>query len=55
VVQVETPSAELTVTQPRELALYERLWAGLQRQAVYGDAARVLIGRALDGIDPGEP
>lgn len=46
-VQVETVSAELTITQPRELALYERIWSALQAQAVYGDTARALITAAL--------
>jgi transcriptional regulator with XRE-family HTH domain len=46
-VLVETVSAELTVTQPRELAIYERMFARLTDQAVYGDAARSLIAEAL--------
>jgi len=39
-VQIETISAELTVTQPREIALYEKMFAILAAQAVYSDAAR---------------
>jgi transcriptional regulator with XRE-family HTH domain len=46
-VMVETYSAELTVTQPREIALYSRAFALLQRSAVYGQSARDLISRAL--------
>nr|WP_232839924.1 MULTISPECIES: helix-turn-helix transcriptional regulator [Nocardia] len=38
-VQIETVSAELTVTQPREIALYEKMFAILAEQAVYGDGA----------------
>ncbi|WP_431954210.1 helix-turn-helix domain-containing protein [Nocardia lijiangensis] len=47
-VQVETISAELAVTQPREIALYEEMFTVLAGQALYGSAARGLIGRALE-------
>ncbi|MEV0032123.1 helix-turn-helix transcriptional regulator [Nocardia sp. NPDC050793] len=47
-VQVETISAELAVTQPREIALYEKMFTVLARQALYGNAARELIGHALE-------
>lgn len=47
-VHVETISAELTINQPREIALYVRAFDGLARQAVYGTAARSLIASALD-------
>ncbi|MEU7629607.1 helix-turn-helix transcriptional regulator [Nocardia sp. NPDC049220] len=40
---VETLSAELTITTPSELALYEKAWAGLYEQAVFGEHARALI------------
>lgn len=46
-VMVETYSAELTITQPRELALYAKAFALLHRSAVYGQPARDLIGQAL--------
>ncbi|MGW6702024.1 DUF5753 domain-containing protein [Nocardia sp. NPDC055049] len=46
-VQVETVTAELSVTQPREIALYERMFAVLNDQAVFGDGARELIGEAV--------
>lgn len=46
-VMVETYSAELTVTQPRELALYAKAFALLCRSAVYGRPARDLIAKAL--------
>ncbi|MGW4247160.1 helix-turn-helix domain-containing protein, partial [Nocardia sp. NPDC004722] len=42
-VRVETVSAELTINQPREIALYGRLFAQLSSQAAYGDKARALI------------
>jgi len=47
-VQVETIAAELTITQPREVALYEKTFVTLAKQAVIGDAARALIITALD-------
>lgn len=46
-VMVETYSAELTVTQPREIALYAKAFALLQRSAVHGQAVREMIARAL--------
>lgn len=47
-VQVETISAELTITPPREVALYAATFDALHRQAQYGPAARTLITDALD-------
>ncbi|MFD4443679.1 helix-turn-helix domain-containing protein [Nocardia sp. NPDC058519] len=47
-VMVENVSAELTITQPRELALYGRAFDALANQAVYGEQARGLITRALE-------
>lgn len=47
VVQVETISAELTINQPREIALYVKAFAELTQQAVHGPAARKLITAAL--------
>lgn len=46
---VETISAELTVNTPSEIASYEKAWAGLHRQALFGSAARHLITVALAG------
>jgi transcriptional regulator with XRE-family HTH domain len=46
-VRVETYTAELTVTQPREIALYAKAFDGLARSAVYGHGARTLITGAL--------
>ncbi|MFF1267163.1 helix-turn-helix domain-containing protein [Streptomyces anulatus] len=48
---VETLTAEIKVTQPRELADYARAFAGLAEMAVYGDAARDLIRAAIDALE----
>ena len=47
VVQIETMSAGLEVTQPREIALYLQAFALLQASAIYGRPARDMIGRAI--------
>lgn len=47
-VNVETISAELAVSQPREIALYGKAFNELAEQAVYGPAARELISGALE-------
>ena len=47
-VQVEAISAEIAVTQPREIALYLRAFAVLADAAVYGPAARTLITSELN-------
>ncbi|MFD8479905.1 DUF5753 domain-containing protein [Kitasatospora sp. NPDC059673] len=47
---VETLTAEVNVTQPRELADYMRAFSGLASSAVYGDAARALIGAARNAL-----
>ncbi len=47
-VLVETVSAELSINQSGEIALYGRLFAQLAGQAAYGDAARRLIRAELD-------
>ncbi|WP_063049967.1 helix-turn-helix domain-containing protein [Nocardia arthritidis] len=52
VAHVETITAELTVTQPRELILYEQVFQTLLGQAVIGEAARVLIGKAMGRRQP---
>ncbi|MFE4539604.1 helix-turn-helix domain-containing protein [Streptomyces scopuliridis] len=49
-VLVETYSAEFSVTQPREIALYARAFDLLKASAVHGRAARALIRSALDGL-----
>ncbi|WP_103509018.1 helix-turn-helix transcriptional regulator [Streptomyces sp. SM13] len=48
---VETLTAEIKVTQPRELADYAKAFAGLAEMAVYGDAARALIRAAIDALE----
>ena len=50
-VLVETYSAEMTITQPREIAMYSRAFALLQQSAVYGQAVRSLIATALAALD----
>ncbi|MFE3875745.1 helix-turn-helix domain-containing protein [Kitasatospora sp. NPDC059146] len=47
---VETLTAEVTVTQPRELADYHRAFAELAKLAVHGAAARALIAIAIDTL-----
>ena len=46
-VRVETPSAELTITQRGEIAEYEKRFDRLQESAVHGHTARALIHKAL--------
>ncbi|MCI0688676.1 MAG: helix-turn-helix transcriptional regulator [Sporichthyaceae bacterium] len=46
-VRVETYTAELTITQPREVGLYLKAFQGLADSAVHGQEARALITRAL--------
>ncbi|AYF73123.1 XRE family transcriptional regulator [Nocardia yunnanensis] len=52
-VMVETVTAELTVTQPREIAQYGRAFDVLAGQSVSGDEARALIRKALEGRSKG--
>jgi hypothetical protein len=49
-VVIETVSAIITVTQPREIALYVRYFSEAARSAVYGSAARELISGALAAL-----
>jgi hypothetical protein len=46
-VGVETPTAKLEITQPREIQLYAEMFEHLRKSAVYGAQARMLITRAL--------
>jgi hypothetical protein len=46
-VHVETVSAELAISQPREIALYHKTFTELAGQAVNGSAANALIIEAL--------
>jgi transcriptional regulator with XRE-family HTH domain len=49
-VHVETISAELSVSQPHEVAVYTKAFQQLSEQAVIGAAARALITAALDSL-----
>ncbi|MFI6298836.1 helix-turn-helix domain-containing protein [Nonomuraea sp. NPDC050790] len=49
-VRVETVSAQLTITQPREIALYGRTFERMQAIAAYGGQARELILEAAAAI-----
>ncbi|MGW6426277.1 helix-turn-helix domain-containing protein [Nocardia sp. NPDC055053] len=48
-VLVETPTAELSVTQPREIDTYSRLFAELAESSVTGEPARAIIRACLAG------
>ncbi|GHA38864.1 transcriptional regulator [Streptomyces tauricus] len=50
-VLVETYSAELSVSQPREIELYTKAFALLKQSAVYGTAVRDLISTAIQHYD----
>ncbi|MDX6739614.1 helix-turn-helix transcriptional regulator [Actinocorallia sp. A-T 12471] len=50
-VLVETPSAELAITQPREIGIYTKAFAELSASAVHGPQARSLITGALEALD----
>ena len=47
---IETLTAEVNVTQPREIADYMRAFAQLQQLAVYGAKARALIASAIAAL-----
>lgn len=49
-VKVELVSAHLTITQPREVVLYEQTLQALREFAVYGAEARSLITSAIDAL-----
>ena len=51
-VMVETYSAQLTITQPREVGLYIKVFQGLAESALYGQDARALLTRTLAGLEP---
>jgi hypothetical protein len=46
-VHIDTPSAELTITQRSEIAVFERKFLRHQQSAVYGREARSLINKAI--------
>jgi transcriptional regulator with XRE-family HTH domain len=47
VVQLETYSAAITVTQPREIAMYAKVFEHYSGRSRYGEQARDLIGQAI--------
>ncbi|MEV1006039.1 DUF5753 domain-containing protein [Streptomyces sp. NPDC049881] len=49
-VLVELVTAEVTITQPREIAVYLRSFTALAEMAVYGKAARRCITEAIDAL-----
>jgi len=49
-VMIETYSAELRITQPREIAVYAKAFSWLSESAVIGRHARALISQALDEL-----
>jgi hypothetical protein len=50
IARVETPSAEQTITQRSEVAVFEKKFARHQQSAVYGQQARDLISTALANL-----
>jgi Domain of unknown function (DUF5753) len=52
-VGVETPTASLEITQPREIQLYTTMFGQLQQSAVYGAEARALVTRAMADLASG--
>lgn len=46
-VHIDTPSAELTITQRSEIAVFEKKFLRHQQSAVYGREARSLINKAI--------
>jgi Domain of unknown function (DUF5753) len=49
-VGVETPTASLKITQPREIRLYAKMFDQLSQAAVYGAAARAVVTRAITDL-----
>ncbi len=49
-VSVELVSARVRITQPSEIALYLKAFEELRSMAVYGQAARTLIVKAIDAL-----
>ncbi|WP_344127746.1 helix-turn-helix transcriptional regulator [Luedemannella flava] len=50
-VGIETPTARITITQPREIAIYERTFTELSSMAVVGAPARRIITEAISALD----
>jgi hypothetical protein len=49
-VHVEAVSAEISITQPAEIALYLRAFAALAGSAVYGAEARQLLKKEIEAL-----
>jgi transcriptional regulator with XRE-family HTH domain len=49
-VGVETPTAKLEITQPREIRLYAGMFEHLRQSTIHGPQARELIIRAIDEL-----
>jgi transcriptional regulator with XRE-family HTH domain len=49
-VGVETPTASLEITQPREIALYATMFEQLRQAAAYGQQARTMVTTALASL-----
>ena len=48
--QTETYSAAVRITQPREIAIYAKVFEHYSRRAVYGQQARDLISQAITDL-----
>jgi transcriptional regulator with XRE-family HTH domain len=53
-VQMETYSAAVRISQPREIAMYAKVFEHYSKRAVYGQQARDVISRALAELGEGE-
>jgi Domain of unknown function (DUF5753) len=53
-VGVETPTASLEVTQPREIQMYAKMFEQLKASAVYGKPARDMVNQAIADLQRGE-
>jgi hypothetical protein len=49
-VHIDTPSAELTITQGAEIAVFEKKFTRHQQSAVYGEKARDLVNKAISDL-----
>jgi len=54
-VHIDTPSAELTITQRGEIAVFEKKFLRHQQSAVYGQEARGLINKAIADLSSNPP
>lgn len=51
--QIETYSAAVRITQPREIAMYAKVFEHYSRRAMYGQQARDLISQAITALGEG--